>query len=137
MTQLPRSNATNAWVLLLDVIALIESEPKHLWMDSVCTVVEDHVPDIKLPECGTVGCIAGWMVILKTGLLPTSTYQAQKLLGVTSCYYQDEFYADVYDLFFENYPKAPQGTPEYVAHVVNRIMQFMTKYEARLKAQKI
>ena len=64
----PRSTATNAYDLLMDVAAVIEEEPRRYNQEDWLVRVEpSEVYEGKVesgPSCGTVGCRAGWIVEL-------------------------------------------------------------------------
>lgn len=65
---IPRSRAKNAYDLVSDVIAAIRAEPRRVDMTR-------YIGDAALvqkvasrrPACGTVGCFAGWVSLLKGG----------------------------------------------------------------------
>lgn len=48
------------------------------------------------PSCGTVGCIAGWTVLLKDGMdfAGDAQSRAQELLGITSSQANELFYPE-------------------------------------------
>ena len=63
VVRIPRSKATNAYDLLSEIQDLIRTEPKrynqNIWLRRV------KRGEAKRPACGTVGCVAGWVVALK------------------------------------------------------------------------
>lgn len=153
---LPRSTATNAYDLLLDVIRVVEEEPRRLLMDIVSNKYSWCIPnDIELPPCGTVGCVAGWCAILTgqerrasailaageaLGASPNVDLHDDDIEDAEHTEISDDNFENSLDaLFFEEFPDDDEdvapGSPEYVAHVVARIRFFMAKWETRLRAQ--
>jgi hypothetical protein len=71
---IPRTNATNAYDLLTDVITCIENEPRRLSMDHwfvrgrqlVGLLTDADLSPDDGPACDTAGCVAGWIVMLTT-----------------------------------------------------------------------
>lgn len=83
----PRSAATNAYDLLQDVKKVILEEPLRLDMSIVCLRGEGISLDILKPACGTVGCLAGWVLVLTGRTKPNEanfgmTGEARDLLGL-------------------------------------------------------
>lgn len=61
----PFSTATNAYDLLSDVIAAIQSEPRRLDMGQWLCIADSYGGDFShFPACGTIGCVAGWVIFL-------------------------------------------------------------------------
>lgn len=62
----PRSNAATLYQLFDDIVEVIEAEPLRMDMGNWIRIdTNPHdVFERNFPVCGTVGCIAGWMVIL-------------------------------------------------------------------------
>jgi hypothetical protein len=149
-TPTPISVATNAYELLGDVAEAILREPKRFdfgnWLE--------HIPaEHGGPACGTVGCIAGWAVVL-TGDIPASiwTYSHRIatmgaiLLGTDSVTGMAPYAVLPHDVDSESWRKevtelfvtalrAPAGLVgsfEYAARYAVRIYDFREKHRARL-----
>lgn len=153
---IPRSQAHNSYELLQEVKAAVLAEPRRVIMEEwLCkTPVMIHNTETgkdeetRLPACGTVGCIAGWMTLLKASrfertdenyndlrihasdraldFLPSSVYlQARRL-----------FWGTIEDpsSLYPFPPKELYGTDEYVTHVAANIDRFCRAHEAELRA---
>lgn len=155
---MPESHATNAYDLLSDVIRVIQEEPKRLLMDDWLVQPDRHYSwtacVAKLggpPACGTIGCVAGWVVVLAApdlGSLKNMNIDmtaVQILLGEKPWHFSaslesKERYQEINSLFStfpDMDPHVKLGTPEYVAVVVDAITAFQTKHEAFLRTQSI
>lgn len=78
ISKLPRSQATNAYDLLNDVIVAIRAEPLRLDMGSWLTPADMAFSSRdRQPACGTVACVAGWTAILGSPL-PTRAEVIEK-----------------------------------------------------------
>jgi hypothetical protein len=133
----PQSDATNAYDLLLDVIACVEAEPRRLVMPEwICLISNIWPPKYAAPACGTVGCVGGWTEMLVRDRTRSGwQISARSLLGARE---NRELSTDLELLFFDEFPPEElQGTPEYVAHVVARIRAFMAKHEAFLRVKAV
>ncbi len=136
--KLPKSKATNAYDLLEEVRQLILEEPKR-YNQEVFRVVEPDEYDapLGLPQCGTVGCVAGWVITLKApDTRPGLTCAiAQDILGLND---------DQVGTFFDGAAlarKFPEHdyvqTKAYARAGAAHIRRFQKKYAAQLKAQKV
>ena len=100
--------------LLRKVQAHIVAHPEQVDMDVVL---------IHKKSCGTVGCIAGWAVMLGSSKPPNRDDEiwnlAEKLLGL------DLHQAN--ELFLR-FPPEPLGTPKYAQRVSDHIDKFIAKY---------
>jgi len=133
---IPRSTATNAYDLMADVVKVIRDEPKRMDMSTFTRLKMKFVPKARRPACGTIGCVAGWMVMLTmsdehlweirdAGLM--SEWRAQQLLpssvrGAAS------------RLFYSMVHAGDDGTPAYAEEVITLIEAFMRDHEAALRA---
>lgn len=148
---------TTALQLLQTVRALVLAEPKRLdmehWVrqDDKQGLVSASACYDAVPECGTVGCIAGWCTIV-AGYDPTyAGFDAAKLLGGTKaeinafdkweCLPGTKVKDRFSNLFYpKNWPAdlrerlahTQQGTPEYATIVAERIDRFIADNKRRL-----
>src|SRR6185437_2038910 len=139
---LPESKATNVYDLLQDLYRVIEQEPTRLDMAASILAIRGKryysTDTTGLPPCGTVGCYAGWINILTRnpsehnigGITPkiegnggTLQIVAPKGSGLDYKFY---------NLFFENFPTADYGTPEYGEQALARLKKFITDNEEQL-----
>lgn len=136
---IPRSKATTAWGLLQDVKRAIQEEPKRADMS---TFIEERRPEDGGPACGTVGCIAGWICLLrkgKAGVFPASG-QAASILGYQLNY---ETVPNVFDSFVFNAgsgdacERTAPGTKAHANAIIARINRFMKINQKALKARKL
>lgn len=148
---LPKSTATNAHELLDEVAALSLEEPKRMRMADQLHLTATGLSE--MPACETVGCIAGWVTVLKGDLDRTRKWlaltaegcdelddecdpdaepmvQAQHILGLSYWDAQRLFLAS--DLMLER-----QQTPEHARHVVEHIRQFQRDHADALKAKAV
>jgi hypothetical protein len=120
-TTLPKSNATNANELLDEIAALAREEPKRIRMGCYLETLESAPRGRPLtgidewPKCGTVGCIAGWTLVLR-GIPPAgiNTSGAASMTTRTR--------------------KAPPNTPRRLWHISG---VFRRKYAQQLKAKAV
>lgn len=151
MTATPRSKAKNAYDLLNDVITVVREEPKRLFMGEWVRAFREPEAasmdwDYKTgkavpgPACGTVGCVADWLVVLKrTGNTIEDLYEmvgsisgrAASLLGedLDGC---DELFGGTVD--DASGEEVQYGTQKYVAQVVKRIRAYQKDHKERLDA---
>lgn len=171
----PHSEAANAYDLLSDVIRVVEEEPRRLYMnqwliigvrmDSVGEIWLDGSRDtMKPPACGTVGCIAGWVTLLKRETVvelmrgdtqdrafalimgPDPDQQARKECNEKHGWSFDfeqskegqawSERGDSLRKLFHSFPSSlvSPGTPEYVQSVVQSIKHFQSRFENELRA---
>ena len=69
-SRIPTSKAKTAYGLLSEVRALILAEPKRyhqgIYIDREDEEIDDgYEPEHGYPDCGTIGCVAGWIATLK------------------------------------------------------------------------
>lgn len=136
--ELPKSTATNAYELLDEVKALILAEPRR-YNQRTWVALGKHGPDYNgapmgFPACGTVCCIAGWIVMLKHGLdfyaLETPDI-ACDILGVDEDAAMRLFSADGFIV---------DGFPQTLAHAESgaaHITYFQHAHAAQLKAKAV
>lgn len=138
------SNATTAWGLLKDVRKEILQEPKRADMSVfVNTVYPRHGG----PECGTVGCLAGW-IVLKSGVRSrrsllslnfAGTVQdlAEDLLGEVNYWTVGKFNHVFNGGEGDDCEWTDPGTDEHARAVVERLDRFMAANETALKKRKL
>ena len=149
----PRIEPTNTYGLLDAVKEAITVEPARIRMDGVIyspqgllRVIQEGYHTRK-PDCNTVGCIYGWMLVLsrkpegKILQEPDGWEAFNSLFGSQVCqikeWKEDEFDCDVYRLCYTNFPVEQSGTPEYAKTICDRITKFQEKWEDRLKSHPV
>lgn len=132
-TKIPKSKAKTAYGLLSEVIAVVLAEPKRLRMSIPLSRGAESFYQIspgEMPACGTVGCVAGWAVVLRDATIEGNvTRTARGLLGL------DERQAD--ELFFEWDEEHSDGTEAQARSEARLIRKFQKKYRAQLLAKKV
>lgn len=157
-----RSKATNAYELLADVRRAILAEPRRYdqgtYKAGVARLKEAKKVDAA-PACGTMACVAGWCVALKTpGIFKRLSggrieKRAARLLAgfaaIDPYAYTDSLHDRVMDLFdgggiedflyeTKGHRRIPNvGTREYARVGARRIKRFMQENEIALKAVEI
>lgn len=129
---LPESKATNAYELLDEVRALILAEPKRYdqgrWISKLPDdKARQRLYDVKsFPACGTIACVAGWIVMLKDPTAGDVQDTAEHILNIDS--------ETAFELFSS---EAVRGAAQTLSHATNgaaHIRRFQNKYAAQLKA---
>lgn len=126
-----RSDATNAYDLLTDVIEYMLEEPKRVYMGD-WIMRGDEIKRIlgkEGPECGTVGCIAGNAAILSG----KSWSSADKFLSGGN----QTLRSGLVRLFYDTDVEANYGTKKYARIVTKRIKELQCRYKAELQAVEI
>lgn len=141
---MPTSNARTAYGLLNAIARIVSDVPERLDMSRVCyrgDALESwaRMSDAPVPDCLTVGCIAGWTLVL-TGHTreheqnPDDTVPAQIVLGLSQL-------GQAHELF---YPEALVGGPsgerqtrQHALDTVAHIRAFQRKYKTQLQATPI
>lgn len=139
---LPKSDATHMFDLLTDVAQCIRNEPRRL--DQGDWLRKQHWDNA--PECGVVGCTAGWMVVLTHGPVALDKH----IRGVATCMFlapgeyifgnsrhPDGAFDEAIDALFSNYPNRDNGKAAYVQDVIAHILEFRDTWAARLLATPI
>lgn len=136
LKQIPSSRAKTAWGLLQDVKRAIRDEPKRADMN-VFTQKRDQ--EDGGPQCGTVGCIAGWVSLLATGKRVNNEFPAIKLLGDDVEYQTvgDDCHHVFNAGFGDNCSTTKPGTRKHANAVIARINKFMRINAKVLKARKL
>ena len=136
--RLPVSRATNAYNLLTKVKAVILEEPERFdqrvwWMD------RRHWAgawSVRWPACGTVGCVAGWVVALTHGrpntlrLMGGMEISAGNILGLTDVQAVELF---LYGPPMDGLTVTQAQTEAYARAGAQHIEQFQNRHEAQLK----
>lgn len=136
----PQSKAKTAYGLLSEIRRLILAEPKRydqtdtLFMngrDSRLACKMD--PNRGYPKCGTVGCVAGWVVALKTN---PSTVATGGVLGTAARILQiDKILAD--QLFGGSMVAGKPQTTQHALGGARHIAAFQKAHAAQLKAKRV
>lgn len=122
---LPKSKAKNAFDLLSEIAALTKDEPRRMRMESWGGIIGNAKGMDKAPSCGTVGCIGGWVDVLKG-----SDEHAIDVLGIDTLQADELFYG-------EEVNDARQGTVRHARRVIALIRRFQKKYAKQLKAKRV
>lgn len=128
---IPKSKAKTAYGLVSDVIRAMVEEPKRVNMG---VWVSHRLPEHGGPACGTIGCFAGWVSLLKdaTDIPQRAEDRAIELLGDQINYHTapdgDYVFGDMgRDI------KGNPGTSKYALSVVKRIRRFQKINAAALQ----
>jgi hypothetical protein len=133
---MPVSKAKNAYELLQEIRKIILEEPKRYDQADTLTVGDECRHKKRQPDCGTVGCVAGWVVALTTPANRLASVarngrileKAALVLGIDSYLASELFYGGPID-----------GPPEQtVAHAragAAHIKRFMENRKEQLKAK--
>lgn len=137
-SKMPVSKAKTAYGLLGEVAKIIVAQPErydhHDWFPILKGQSRTWQPYTQVPACGTVGCVAGWIVALKhpsyndNGPKHVSDLAAN-ILGM------DVYTADR-GLFLANVSGKPQ-TFRHAKAGAKAIETFRQKYATQLKATKV
>jgi hypothetical protein len=130
--KMPRSRAKTAYGLLMDVKRIILEEPRRLHMGLVCIQDADTmaVNGLARPECGTVGCIAGWVNVLSESRNVLSVWDAAVTLGIN--------YGDTGDeLFCPDFMNEQPQTKAHARKTAKHIDRFVAKHKKHLMATRI
>lgn len=134
-TKIPTSKATNAHALLTSVRRLILEEPKRYNQRTTLIVkgLDASFNDgFRFPRCGTIGCVAGWIISLKpnqSNAGETVTTRARHILGLTDVQHLELFNGGAAD-----------GRPQTKDHAIagaKHIAKFQRKYRVQLLAKKV
>lgn len=129
---IPKSKAKTAYGLLSEIVALIRDEPRRLDMSMPLDTDAKNAYELA-PSCGTVGCVAGWAVMLRgnpNAKIPITT-QGADILGIPNA---------VVDLFYV-FPKTsrndhqPETLTRHTAEEIKIIRAFQKKHRAQLLAK--
>ena len=151
----PISKAKNAYKLLDEVCEVILAEPRRYnqedWLIKGLPGEKTWGAKRGLPECGTVGCVAGWVYTLKGAgtLSGTNTLtgkalwrvadDAQAILGLSAEQAAHFFRASaIQDLAHKlNRPVPRPQTVAYARLGVKHIRAFQKTHAEQLKAKKV
>lgn len=135
---MPTSDAKNAHALLDDVCVWVTEENKAINMRVYAAQPNDIYAPQGKPMCDAVGCIGGWVVLLKH---PTTRHNsdigaiAAKMLGASLSEHDNGFGG--LRLFNPKGIDAPAGTKEHAEQVVARIRRYQKRHKTRLLAKKV
>lgn len=135
LSLIPKSRAKTAYGLLSEIVAIVKDEPKRL--DMIMPLNLHATESYPLaPSCGTVGCVAGWAVMLRGDPRSESTSitsQGVRILGVQEA---------LGELFYK-FPKTPRDDAKpktiarHAAEEITIIRAFQKKYRTQLLAKKL
>jgi len=132
---MPVSHAKTAYGLLGEIARLIVEEPKrynqHGWLQREQD--RSQMQPVEYPSCGTVGCVAGWVVALKAKRRPNyfrTGDKAADILGLD---------VDQHDELFGSSAagETDRQTPEHAEAGASHIRRFMQANRAQLLAKKV
>lgn len=134
---MPYTNATTAYGMLNAICRIAKEEPKRIKM-SVCYARGDQIYERgayeKRPACNTIGCIAGWTLVL-TGRSEdnersgSSTDGAREILGLSLSQEQE--------LFYPPFMHKDVQTKRHADLTVVHIRAFQRKYKDQLLATRL
>jgi len=135
----PVSKATNAYELLDEIRELIIEEPLRYNQASWLSIGEDaHRIYEVVPSCGTVGCVAGWVVALRGYVGASSVYKsAMYHLGIDYEKADILFHGDAAGCVDEIGGGVDSQTPEHARLGALHISQFMEQNKEKLLAHKL
>lgn len=134
-TQLPKSKAKTAYGLLSEVCAVVLAEPKRLRM-SVPLRLNAHEFLDDAPICGTVGCVAGWTVMLKLApreVIGSTCDAAATILGLTDTQASKLFY----EFPSDHGDTSREGSRGHAKAEVKLIRKFQKTHAKQLKAKAV
>lgn len=136
---MPKSKAKTAYGLLSEIRKLILEEPKRYDQVSWLRTGRDvkAVYGDGAPSCGTVGCVAGWVVALKGGKNDRVNVMggARRILGIDGSYWNGQ----VGELFRGGKVPARDavGVMRHAKLGAAHIARFQKKYATELKAKRV
>lgn len=142
LKSIPLSRAKNVLGLLRDVQRAILDEPKRGDMGLYCA---NRGPEHGGPQCGTVGCFAGWVCILRDSRQGGSSAHvaAQQILGSDLFYSFKGRDGGFYSFFNggsgDGCQTTAAGTVKHARAIVARINRFirLNGGESALRARKL
>lgn len=146
----PRSHATNAYDLISDVIKAIEGEPKRFdmgdWFVHISPSILKKNKQLlqRFPACGTVACLAGWIVVLHGGLSKTRGSISKSAVDIIvnpddieNCHERAwHMLHELRSMFFEHPPERFEvGTLPYAQFMADKLRNYQQRYAAELSAR--
>lgn len=144
---LPRGKAKTAYELLERVCAHIAAEPKRYYQgwwvfrgkDAIANGREAENVDFKAPECNTIACRAGWIVLLHDGLRTKKVEdgghgtagRARQILGMDLYETQQLFDGGAVCSGLK------PGTRKYMREGIRGLKAFMAQHAAHLKSRSL
>ncbi len=139
-TAMPKSKAKTAYGLLSEVRRIILEEPQR-YNQSLYLVYGQEalsrafwVPPDQRPSCGTVGCVAGWVVALKGDTTLTCysvLHEAGRILGLS-----DKQAAPLFA--YTSVPTRREvGGVKHAEYGEKHIAKFQKRHAAQLKAKRV
>lgn len=146
LNKIPQSVAKDAYELLGEVKKVIVDEPKRYCQDFYLRTLSHDLKFVdnlgrkkqlraEFPSCGTIGCVAGWVVTLKQADLSGGISEAAaSLLGIGISQRSELFHGSA---IYKLDKKANPGTVKYARLGARHIERFRQKYKAQLKAKSV
>jgi hypothetical protein len=133
----PKQTARNSYDLLIEVIKAIKEEPLRIQMENY-TSSKSSVVNKPLPECGTQGCIAGWMGILHVAanaIRPRGAYtlQSRFIESLIPFSLRHDFNSLVMGNYPYPFPSWGLNPPDYADSVIANIESFMRQHVTELR----
>lgn len=146
---MPVSKAKTAYGLLSEIRKLVTQEPKRYDQENTLTrglAAKEIYEAEMLPSCGTVGCVAGWVIALRSPNRSQGDVldAATAILGLRGIY--DDWGSQAFELFRATAAGDRQGADgvctvgSIAAHAkrgAEHIARFQNKYAKQLKAKKL
>lgn len=137
---MPVSKAKTAYGLLSEIRKLILEEPKRYnqtdWLRT--GKVTKMIYRDGAPACGTVGCVAGWVIALKANPKKVDMYElptiAGRILGIKGDY---DYGGQVRELFHSDAAGVREDISTHAERGAEHIAKFQKKYAKQLKAKKV
>lgn len=145
-TPMLRPGRYSLYQVMEKICEVIEEEPRRFDMGDWVMMLrgqnrgmcsKSELEKKKIPDCGTIGCFAGWGGVLLRGR-EMPGYRFLKLFGVereaTYVYeYRDPVINVLDDLFGERYSKANPGTRAYAREILGKFKRFMKENREALE----
>ena len=122
---------TTSWEVLERLKALAKDDPRRIDMRAFLYTLGECSPKaFDWPECGTVGCLSGWVSILLRHK-EHDHRSVEEALGLT-------FSTGSHELFYPSwYHSATQYNTRTIQQVLDHITQFQAKYEQQLRSHRV
>jgi hypothetical protein len=130
--RIPKSRAKTAYGLLSEVRKLILTEPLRYDQNELLVFEDSDNWYGEFPSCGTVGCRAGWVIMLKS-IEPKRVFdiwdRAEKILGLTE--------GQASELFTSLGATGKGQSIEHARSGAQGIVEFQKKYSTQLRAKRV
>ena len=138
---MPVSKAKTAYGLLSEIRKLILAEPNRYFQGAWRLTKDNLTEDEKMPACGTIGCVAGWVDVLKSKRpLPANAAwergiefqrRGMEILGLSNSQAGRLFDGEAAGF------RIRIGVVEHARRGAEHIARFQKRYAAQLKAKRV